>query len=72
MHHDLYDYDHPALYMNLVEPAALRRAKRICGKINTDRALGSRKVRRVIKLYLRHDSVPRIDSRAAGDSWEIW
>lgn len=72
MFKDLYDYDHPALYMHLVEPGAIRRARKCVKNLQTDRPLGARRVRRAIKRYLRFADVPRIDSRAAGDSWEMW
>ena len=75
MYHDLYDYDHPALFMHLVEQGAFRRARRAVGYgtyVRWYKRTGARKVRRAIRAYLRHDCEPRIDNRAAGDSWEVW
>lgn len=76
MFEDLYDYDHPALYIHLVESGALKRARKcISSKTKTmkwHRRAGPRKVRRAIKRYLRTADVPRLHNRAAGNSWEVW
>ena len=78
MFEDLYDYDHPALYMHLVEPGGLRKARRWFknGRKSeyhtwTQKA-GPRRVRRAIKRYLRTGDIPRINNKAAGDSWYIY
>ena len=76
MFEDLYDYDHPALYMHLVESGGLRRARRCLGKKTKyhrwTQSAGPRRVRRAVKRYLRFADIPRIDNRAAGDSWDIY
>lgn len=73
MYYDLYDYDHPALYKDLVERGACTRARRmVCSTSSYYKRAGARRLRRAIKRYLRHDDEPRIDNMAAGDSREIW
>jgi hypothetical protein len=76
MFEDLYDYNHPSLYMHLVESGGMKRARRCLGKHTKTqtwyRRAGPRKVRRAIKRYLRFADTPRIDNYAAGDSWEVY
>lgn len=75
MYKDYYHYDHPALFLYLVEQTACGRAWRIRGpkpgQRRRDRGYGNRRVRRAIKQYLNTGSKPRIRSRAAGNSWDI-
>lgn len=75
MYKDFYDYDHPALYLYLVEQRGASQAWRsICHRPQTKRdhkAMCNRKVRRVIRQYLNHANEPCIDTRAAGDGWDI-
>lgn len=75
MYKDYCDYDHPALYIYLVEQTSAGRAWRIIGpkprQRRQMRALGNRRTRRAINQYLRTGSKPRIRNRVIGDSYDI-
>ncbi len=75
MYKDYYNYDHPALYMYLVEQTAAGRAWRMIRHSRNarpqSRATGNRRARRAIKQYLQTGSKPRIRNRVIGDSYDI-
>ena len=72
---DYFEYDHPSLYLYLVEGKAACRAWRMIHyKPKTRRFSkqhGNRRARRAIKQYLKTGSKPRIRNRVIGNSYDI-
>jgi hypothetical protein len=72
---DFYEYDHPSLYLHLVEGKAANRAWRIISHKPKDRRLskkiGNKRARRAVKQYLKSGSKPRIRNRIIGNSYDI-
>ena len=75
MYTDYFDYDHPALYLYLVEQRGARHAWQLIKHRREEKRIsrkkGNRRVRRAIKQYLQFGSKPRLRSRAIGDGYDI-